>query len=130
MGEGERQHRWASKPRPPTFGDESGLKRVISATSRPAARRRPTPYRPGPSPKPFLSGSQVCTNEVRENERGRYGVGAQVFAPALLTVSRGTRLVSEAATPPDPASARRSTSGYRWASQRIGPGTVGQVPRG
>ena len=55
---------------------------------------------------------------------------ASVFAPALLTVSRGTRLVSEEATPPDPASVRRSTSGYRWASQRIGPGTVGQVPRG
>src|SRR6266852_9897276 len=81
-------------------------------------------------PQSFLSGSQVCTNEVSENERGRYGVGAQVFAPALLTVSRCTRLVSEEATPPDPASVRRSTSGYRWASQRIGPGTVGQVPRG
>jgi len=48
--------------------------------------------------KSFLSGSQVCTNQARENERRRYGVGAQVFVPALLTVSRGTRLVSEEAT--------------------------------
>lgn len=81
-------------------------------------------------PESFLSGSQVCTKDARENEKGRYSVGARVFAPALLMVSRDTRLVSEEATPTDPASVGRSTSGHRWASQRIGPGAVGQVPRG